>query len=125
MSPVTTGSALDEHSLTHSMGRYLVHLQLYHYWQAACALFELDTDDERTIERFTEHIGDHSYSVSLAVSLGHAPTLMENPYNMTHLLMSEEEKAAMGLKQSGMRLSIGLEDAADITHDLKEGLDKM
>ena len=37
----TTGNALDEHSLTHLMGRYLVHLQLYHYWQAACALFGL------------------------------------------------------------------------------------
>jgi cystathionine beta-lyase/cystathionine gamma-synthase len=87
--------------------------------------FELDTDDERMIERFTQHIGDHAYSVSLAVSLGHAPTLMENPYNMTQLLTSEEEKEAMGIKQSGMRLSVGLEDAADIMHDLKAGLDKM
>ncbi len=91
----------------------------------AMLYFELDTDDDRAIERFTGHAGDHSYSVALAVSLGHAPTLMENPYNMTHLLMPEEEKDAIGLKRSGIRLSVGLEDPADIIHDLKESLDQM
>jgi len=65
--------------------------------------FELDTDDDGAVERFTEHAGDNSYCISLAVSLGHVSTLLENPYNMTHLLMSEEEKEAIGLGQSGMR----------------------
>jgi len=87
--------------------------------------FELDTDDDRIVERFTEHAGDRCYGVSLAVSLGHVSTLMENPYNMTHLLMSEEDKEAIGLKSSGMRLSIGLEDPSDIAADLKACLDKM
>jgi cystathionine beta-lyase/cystathionine gamma-synthase len=87
--------------------------------------FELDTDDDQRIERFTGLIGDSSYCVSLAVSLGHPSTLMENPYNMTHLLMSEEEKESIGLKRSGMRLSVGLEDPADIIHDLKDCLDKI
>jgi len=87
--------------------------------------FELDTDDDDAIERFTEHAGDNSYCISLAVSLGHVSTLLENPYNMTHLLMSEEEKEAIGLGQSGMRLSVGLEDPADIINDLKQCLDKM
>ena len=87
--------------------------------------FELDTDDGGAIERFTEHAGDNSYCISLAVSLGHVSTLLENPYNMTHLLMSEEEKEAIGLRQSGMRLSVGLEDPADIINDLKQCLDKM
>lgn len=87
--------------------------------------FELDTDDERAIERFTGHAGDNSYAVSLAVSLGHITTLLENPYNMTHLLVPEEDKKAMGLAPSGMRFSVGLEDAEDIIRDLKESLDKM
>ncbi|MBI5115288.1 aminotransferase class I/II-fold pyridoxal phosphate-dependent enzyme [Candidatus Poribacteria bacterium] len=84
--------------------------------------FELDTDDDRAIERFTGHVGDNAYCLSLAVSLGHTSTLVENPYNMTHMLMSEEDKEVMGLKRSGMRLSVGLEDAGDIITDLKECL---
>jgi cystathionine beta-lyase/cystathionine gamma-synthase len=87
--------------------------------------FELDTDDERRVERFTTHAGDNAYCVSLAVSLGHASTLMENPYNMTHLMMSEEEKDAIGLKRSGFRLSVGLEDPADIIADLNQCLAKI
>ncbi|UCD57382.1 MAG: aminotransferase class I/II-fold pyridoxal phosphate-dependent enzyme [Candidatus Hydrogenedentota bacterium] len=87
--------------------------------------FELDTDDDRAIERFTGHAGDNSYCISLAVSLGHTSTLMENPYNMTHLLVSEEEKEAIGLKRSGIRLSVGLEDPSDIISDLRECLDKV
>ncbi len=87
--------------------------------------FELDTDDDRAIERFTGHAGDNAYSVSLAVSLGHVTTLLENPYNMTHLLVPEEHKKAMGLKPSGMRFSVGLEEADDIINDLKESLDKI
>lgn len=87
--------------------------------------FELDTDDDRAIERFTQHAGDHCYSIALAVSLGHITTLMENPYNMTHLLVPEEHKEAMGLKPSGIRFSVGLEDSTDIIQDLKECLDTM
>ena len=35
----TTSSELDEHSITHTIGRYRVHLQLYHYLQAAWAMY--------------------------------------------------------------------------------------
>ena len=38
----TTSSDLDEHSLTHTIGRYLVHLQLWHYLHAACMLLDVD-----------------------------------------------------------------------------------
>lgn len=87
--------------------------------------FELDTDAPAAIERFTGHAGDNCYCLSLAVSLGHVSTLMENPYNMTHLLMPDDEKEAIGLKQSGIRLSVGLEEPADIIDDLKQCLDKL
>ncbi len=87
--------------------------------------FELDTDDDRVVEKFTGHVGDKAYCLSLAVSLGHTSTLMENPYNMTHLLMSEEEKEAIGLKRSGIRLSVGLEDSGDIIRAIKGCLEKM
>jgi hypothetical protein len=38
----TTSSDLDEHTLTHTIGRYLVHLQLWHYLHAACMLLDVD-----------------------------------------------------------------------------------
>jgi len=41
----TTSSDLDAHTLTHTMGRYLVHLQLYHYLHAACVLLNVDLGD--------------------------------------------------------------------------------
>jgi len=86
---------------------------------------EIDTDDDRAMERFTGHAADNCYCLSLAVSLGGTATLLENPYNMTHLFMSEEEKEEAGIKRSGIRMTVGLEDPADIIHDLKECLDKI
>ena len=40
----TTAAELDEHSITHHIGRYGVHLQLHHYKEAACAYFRLPAD---------------------------------------------------------------------------------
>jgi cystathionine beta-lyase/cystathionine gamma-synthase len=85
--------------------------------------FELDTDDDSVIQKFTGTIADKSYCISLAVSLGHTSTLLENPYNCTHFLMPAEEKDVIGMKRSGMRLSLGLEDTGDIIRDLKLALD--
>ncbi|RJP23745.1 MAG: aminotransferase class I/II-fold pyridoxal phosphate-dependent enzyme [Candidatus Abyssobacteria bacterium SURF_5] len=87
--------------------------------------FEIDTDDDRAMERFTAHAGDNCYCLSVAVSLGNTATLLENPYNMTHLFMSEEEKEEAGIKRSGIRMSVGLEDPDDIIRDLKEALEKV
>jgi methionine-gamma-lyase len=87
--------------------------------------FEIDTDDDRAMERFTGYAADNCYCLSFAVSLGNVATLLENPYNMTHLFMSEEEKAEAGIKRSGIRMSVGLEDPDDIIRDLKEALDKV
>ncbi len=87
--------------------------------------FEIDTDDAAAMERFTGHAADNCYCLSLAVSLGGTATLLENPYNMTHLFMSDEEKDEAGIKRSGVRMSVGLEDPDDIIRDLKEALDKI
>ncbi len=87
--------------------------------------FELDTDDENAAERFTVHASDKSYCISLAVSFGQPKTLLENPYNMTHLLVSEEEKKSMGITRTGMRLSVGLEKPEDIIRDLNDCLDEL
>ncbi len=62
---------------------------------------------------------------TIAVSLGDAETLIEHPATMTHSPYSPEELAAVGISESLIRLSVGLEDADDIIADLKEQLDKL
>lgn len=58
----TTSGELDEHTLTHTMGRYLVHLQLWHYFHAACALYDLEPDNvfgARLIALYAETSAPH------------------------------------------------------------------
>jgi cystathionine beta-lyase/cystathionine gamma-synthase len=74
-------------------------------------------------EKFIDYVADHSYTITLAVSLGQIKTLIENPYSMTHSALPPEMKKAMGIEPGGIRLSIGLEDWHDIIEDLRLGLE--
>ena len=55
---------------------------------------------------------------TLAVSLGDAETLIQHPASMTHSTYSPEERAAAGISNGLIRLSVGLEDVNDIINDL-------
>lgn len=57
-----------------------------------------------------------------AVSLGDAETLIQHPASMTHSTYSAEERAAHGIGEGLFRLSVGLEDVADILADLEGAL---
>ena len=59
---------------------------------------------------------------SLAVSLGGPETLLEHVETMSHLNMSAEERAALGISKGLIRMSVGLEDAEDIIQDLSFAL---
>ena len=56
---------------------------------------------------------------TLAVSLGDAETLIQHPASMTHSPYSPEERAAAGISDGLIRLSVGLEDVNDIINDIK------
>lgn len=58
---------------------------------------------------------------TIAVSLGDAETLIEHPASMTHLPYSPEERAAAGISDGLVRLSVGLENVEDIIADLEQG----
>ena len=60
----------------------------------------------------------------LAVSLGGTETLIEHPRRMTHSEVPEEMCQKVGLTDSMIRLSVGIENANDIIADLKQALDK-
>lgn len=60
--------------------------------------------------------------VQKAVSLGDAETLIQHPASMTHSTYTPEERAAHGISDGLIRLSVGLEDADDILADLAQAL---
>lgn len=62
---------------------------------------------------------------TLAVSLGDAETLIQHPASMTHSPYSPEERAASGISDGLVRLSVGLENPEDIIADLKAVLDTL
>jgi cystathionine beta-lyase/cystathionine gamma-synthase len=79
----------------------------------------------RKANRLVNYIADNSYTMTLAVSLGNIRTLIEHPGSMTHSSIPPEEQLKRGIDPGGIRLSIGLEKAEDIIHDLEQALRKM
>jgi methionine-gamma-lyase len=61
----------------------------------------------------------------LAVSLGDAETLIEHPASMTHSPYTTEERQAVGISDSLIRLAVGLENVEDIIADLDQSLNKI
>lgn len=61
---------------------------------------------------------------SLAESLGGTESLIAHPASMTHRAMSDEAQAQAGIKTSLLRLSVGLEDPADLVADLEQAFKK-
>lgn len=62
---------------------------------------------------------------SLGVSLGNVDTLVQHPASMTHRLVSDEDKAKSGITPGLVRISVGIEEAADLLADLGRGLDNV
>jgi O-acetylhomoserine (thiol)-lyase len=59
---------------------------------------------------------------SLLANVADAKSLVIHPGSTTHSQLSEEEKLEMGIKPNTIRLSIGIEHAADIIADLAQAL---
>ncbi len=65
---------------------------------------------------------NHVELCQVAVSLGDADTLIQHPASMTHSVVPAEQRAVMGISDGLVRLSVGLEDPADIIADLEAAL---
>ncbi|MCC6411304.1 MAG: cystathionine gamma-synthase [Saprospiraceae bacterium] len=64
--------------------------------------------------------GTHLFA--LAESLGGVESLIGHPASMTHASIPREERLKVGLTDSLVRLSVGVEDADDLIEDLKMAL---
>jgi len=60
--------------------------------------------------------------MALAESLGGVETLVCHPASMTHASVEPERRAAIGLSDSLIRISAGIEDPADLVDDLRQAL---
>ncbi|WP_120505399.1 methionine gamma-lyase [Sulfitobacter mediterraneus] len=60
--------------------------------------------------------------IQRAVSLGDAESLIQHPASMTHSTYTPEERAEHGIAEGLVRLSVGLEGAADLINDLHGAL---
>jgi cystathionine beta-lyase/cystathionine gamma-synthase len=60
---------------------------------------------------------------TLAPSLGGVETLVSEPRYTSHAAMTPEEREANGLRDGFVRLSLGIEDAADLIADLEQALE--
>jgi cystathionine beta-lyase/cystathionine gamma-synthase len=60
--------------------------------------------------------------MSLAESLGGVETLISHPASMTHASVPEDRRAALGLTDGMIRISVGIEDVEDLKEDLEQAL---
>lgn len=80
--------------------------------------FELKTDLEGTL-RFLE-------KVRLAIqapSLGGVESLLTRPVTTSHAGLAEKERLRLGITDSLIRMSVGIEDTSDLIEDLKQALE--
>ncbi len=61
--------------------------------------------------------------ITPAVSLGSVDSLIQHPASLTHQVVSEEGKAAGGISDALLRVSIGLEHVEDLWADLRGALE--
>ncbi len=68
---------------------------------------------------------DHVLVLSLAESLGGVESLISHPATMTHASVPPERRAELGLTDSMVRISVGIEDVGDLIADLEQALAKV
>lgn len=63
--------------------------------------------------------------ISITANLGDTRSTITHPATTTHGRLSEEQRAAAGIGESLLRISVGLEAVGDIQGDLARGLDRL
>jgi cystathionine gamma-lyase len=73
----------------------------------------------REVEQFVADLEE----IPLAVSLGGVESLIEHPASMTHGPLDPEEREALGISESLVRMSVGIEHEQDIVDALDAALE--
>lgn len=83
--------------------------------------FVLEADQKESAFKLMENLE----FFSLAESLGGVESLCGHPASMTHASIPKAEREKVGLSDSLIRLSVGIEDAEDLKKDIAQALDKI
>lgn len=83
--------------------------------------FNLFTD---TLD-YAEKLLSNTTLFTLAESLGGVESLIGHPATMTHASIPREERLKVGLTDSLIRLSVGIEDVSDLIDDLNVAIDHL
>lgn len=68
---------------------------------------------------------DATRMISITANLGDTKTTITHPATTTHGRLEPQERAQAGIKDSLIRIAVGLEDMADIQADLQRGFDAL
>ena len=68
------------------------------------------------------HVMESLKVFSLGESLGGVESLCTHPASMTHASIPKEERVKVGLKDTLIRLSVGIEDVEDLIADLEQAI---
>ncbi len=63
--------------------------------------------------------------IAVSNNLGDSKSLITHPATTTHMRIGADERARLGITDGVVRLSVGLEDAADLVDDLTQALDRL
>lgn len=77
--------------------------------------------DKKTAQAFMNELE----LIKIAVSLGDAETLIQHPATMTHAVVPQADRERMGISDTLIRLSVGLEAWEDIRNDLEQALERI
>ena len=80
--------------------------------------FELEGDLECTFDFM-----DSLNLIDISNNLGDAKSLLTHPATTTHQRLSQEGRLDVGITDTLVRLSVGLEDVEDIIEDLGQALE--
>jgi O-succinylhomoserine sulfhydrylase len=68
---------------------------------------------------------DHTRLISITANLGDAKSTITHPATTTHGRLTPQERERAGIGEGLVRVSVGLEDVADLQRDLERGLQRL
>ncbi len=84
------------------------------------AVLSFEAKDEETARRFMKKVK----MAAVAVSLGGVETIVSYPVKMSHAAIPKNERERLGIKDSLIRVSAGLEDIDDLVQDFERAFEE-
>ena len=106
-------------SLEENTKEYAIYKKQY-TGPGAMISFEVDGGEKEAF-KFLNNLG----VIKLAVSLGSTESLVQHPASMTHIGLAPELRQKIGITDSLVRLSVGVENHEDLISEIKFALDSI